>query len=183
MRYVFIPYSPRSWEGLSADAAREYPGAEMFALVLDGECPPPDIGVIRVTREGRPGAPVDATGAPIELSASGDRVVVANGGPTPLGVAAVLLAQRMRAALVNLQRDVVVELATDGELLEPTIGLWWGPEEGVWRVSEDMRHPQDDFVVSSTVIQAFAERDFRSAEATAEALARTSGRRLVRSPK
>jgi len=97
---VFVPYSPRSFAGIVGDVTRQWPNAEVIPLVLEGETPP------------------DGTGRSLEVDESGHFdlfavpsgtaiMVVANGGPTPLGVAAVLLSLRLKGQLWNIQRDSV----------------------------------------------------------------------------
>lgn len=102
--HVFVPYSPRSFEGICADVVAAYPNAHITAMVIDGEQPPSDVDVLIVSRSAHVGAVALPCGKP--------RVVVATGGPTPLGVAAVLLAQRISAPLIDVQRDGIKELNT-----------------------------------------------------------------------
>jgi len=95
---VFVPYSPRSFSGIVADATRQWPNAEVIPLVLEGEQSPAGYGRSLT---------VDEAGY-FDLFATPKGVaimVVANGGPTPLGVAAVLLSQRLGGSLWNIQRD------------------------------------------------------------------------------
>ena len=105
--YVFVPYSGRSFDGICADVRRHFGDeATIVALYLEHETPPPGLR-LAATKYGDVGL--------IALERGGERVVVANGGPTPLGVAAVLLSQRIGARLVNVQRDEIIEMRNNCE--------------------------------------------------------------------
>ena len=102
---VFVPYSPRSFAGIVSDVRTLIGDCEVLALCLEGETPPDTYRHVSVSRNGD---------AALFAHDPGDRLlVVANGGPTPLGVAAVLLSQRFRCPLINVQRDGIVRMATD----------------------------------------------------------------------
>jgi len=94
---VFVPYSPRSFAGIAGDVFKIWPDAELIPLVLVGEQPPDGYRSLAVDESGHFGLFAMPKGAAV--------AVVANGGPTPLGVAAVLLSQRVNAPLWNVQRD------------------------------------------------------------------------------
>jgi len=95
---VFIPYSPRSFSGIVTDVTKQWPNAEVIPMVLEGEQSPDGYGrSLSVDEAGYFELFLTPKGVGI--------VVVANGGPTPLGVAAVLLSQRVGGSLWNIQRD------------------------------------------------------------------------------
>lgn len=102
---VFVPFSPRSFDGIAADVIRAMPDAEVIALVIEGEVPPDGMRHLLVSKTGHFGLFAFEQGTTLS--------VVANGGPTPLGVGAVLLSQRLGCKLLNVQRDGVVEINND----------------------------------------------------------------------
>jgi hypothetical protein len=104
---VFVPFSAKSFNGIKNDVVERLGNPEVIALVLEGEEPPAGVRCLRVMRDGTPGL--------IALERGQRRAVVANGGPTPLGVAAVLLAQRLGCALLNVQRDEIIALNRQAE--------------------------------------------------------------------
>jgi len=104
---VFVPYSERSFVGISGDVLLHRPDAEIVAMVMEGETPPEGVRSLSVARTGHFDLFVAERGRPT--------AVVANGGPTPLGVAAVLLSQRLRAYLWNVQRDGITAMNNEPE--------------------------------------------------------------------
>jgi len=100
LKTVFIPFSDRSFSGICRDVLRHCPDVEIIAMVLEGESAPGDMRHVMVSRMGVPD--------PIDFEVLEVPIVIANGGPTPLGVGAVLLSQRLSCPLWNIQRDGVI---------------------------------------------------------------------------
>lgn len=109
---VFVPYSARSYDGICADVRRHYGGeCQIVPLVLEGELPPGEAYVS-----------VSKRGEVPKLACVHDRIVIANGGTTAHSVAAVLLAQRLGCALVNLQREGPCEMTTEFRMTAGGVG-------------------------------------------------------------
>ncbi|MFA5954570.1 MAG: hypothetical protein WC817_03495 [Patescibacteria group bacterium] len=103
---VFIPFSPRSFEGIVRDtlaylALQGVEYVEVIALVCEGEDGPTDDQVDDRVFVREDGACLDFIPPTI------DDMVVVNGGPTQLGYAA---ARIQAGRHLNVQRDGVVEL-------------------------------------------------------------------------
>jgi hypothetical protein len=128
---VYVPYSPRSFSGITSDVLRAYSGATIVPIVLKGEAPPQgyeqtgnaDIECphIIATPAGEVEAfyprnihqPQNDWGWFItsHYEIGKDDVVIANGGVTAQTVCAVMLALTNGRPLVNLQRDGSVKMA------------------------------------------------------------------------